>query len=471
MVVYILKYIGPFLRMNSLNNETIEKQLFFLAKESVKYLVLHSKCGITLHTNELKLRNSPNFDNSILNSLSPLLCMYKKGNAKILSIGGNLSFDDDSLKKEINIESNAFMTLSLLELADYYKNFKDIDSKKYSLSTLYLSLARKQLEFFAANLRNIDGVFVDKKYGSKDSTEDNKFEEKNKKFKYSDQALLMAAYYKYSLHDDSKCGEEYRNFSLDILKMFMEYRDELYRCSFEDLLKLTFAFNLLYSYSRLDDARLMMLDLAELLTESLQEQGDTSREDIPEYAGLLYINLMLIYHNTGILKFKDKAEELYSKALEMYQPERGIFLKPTEKKEVDFTCVDIMLYLLSILSHMKIFEKSKEGNLVAVDIFRRQLIDSGILLSWPASPDLDDVERYRGFSSKAEDLLEEQDFRMASMPTPESVELPPVFIKYVTYNKKKEAFTQSKFTFDSAKNMFIFYIIIYLSKLFGENNA
>jgi hypothetical protein len=167
--------------MNSLNSETIEKQLFFLAKESVKYLVLHSKCGITLHANELKLRNSPNFDNSILNSLSPLLCIYKKGNAKNLSVGGNLSFDEESLKRDITIESNAFMTLSLLELVDFYKTFKDIDSKKYSLSTLYLSLARKQLEFFAANLRNIDGVFVDKKHSSKNSDKDSEFEEKNKK--------------------------------------------------------------------------------------------------------------------------------------------------------------------------------------------------------------------------------------------------------------------------------------------------
>ncbi|MCM0650735.1 hypothetical protein NBE98_20485 [Clostridium swellfunianum] len=465
-----MKYIGPFLRMNSLNSETIEKQLFFLAKESVKYLVLHSKCGITLHTNELKVRNTPNFDNSILSSLSPLLCVYKKGNAKLLSIGGNLSFDEDSLKREITIESNAFMTLSLLELVDYYKKFKDIDNKKYSLSTLYLSIARKQLEFFAANLRNIEGVFVDKKHGSKDSSEDNKFEEKNKKFRYSDQALLMAAYYKYSLFDEGKYGEDYKNFALDILKMFLEFRDELYRCSNEDLLKLSLAFNLLYRYSGLDDAKLIMLDLGELLIDSSQEQSEDIREDTSDYDGLLYINLMLLYSSTGILKFKDKAEEIYSRLLELYQPERGIFIKLTDKKEIEYTCMDIVLYLLSVLSHMNIFEKTKDGNLVAVDIFKRQLVDSGIILSWPASPDLDDIERYRGFSSKAEDLLEEQDFRMASVPTPDSVELPPIFIKYVNYNKKKETFSQSKFTFDSTKNMLLFFLILHLGKLFDEKD-
>jgi hypothetical protein len=465
-----LKYIGPFLRMNSLSSETIERQLFFLAKESVKYLALYSKCGITLHTNELKVRNTPNFDNSILSSLSPLLCMYKKGNARILSIGGSLSFEEDSLKREVNMESNAFMTLSLLELVDYYRKFKDIDSKKYSLSTLYLSLARKQLEFYAANLRNIEGVFVDKKHVSKESDRDSQFEEKNKKFKYCDQALLMAAYYKYSLYDDGKYGEDYKKFSLDILNMFMEYKDELYRCSHEDLIKLSFAFNLFYSYSRCDDAKLILIDIAELLAENLQEQ-DRSNEDNSDYEGMLYINFMLVYNNTGILKFKDKAEEIYSRMLELYQPERGVFIKPNEKKEIEYTCVDIVVYLLSILCHLNLVEKTKDENLIAVDIFRRQLIDSGIILSWPASPDLDDVERYRGFSSKAENLLEEQDFRMTSLPTPDSVELPPVFIKYVTYNKKKEVFSQSKFTFDSAKNMFIFFSILHLSKLFGDKEA
>lgn len=452
--------------MNALNSETIDKQLFFLSKEAVKYLALNSRCGITASTNEFKGKGLPSFDNSILSSLSPLLCMYKKGNAKLVSSGSNLCFDEDSLKKEVTIEGNAFLTLSLLELIDYYKSFKDIDNKKHSLSVLYLILARKQLEFYASKLRNIEGVFVDKKHINYDLEDNYKFEEKNKKFKYSDQAFLMAAYYNYSLHDPSKVGEEYKNFSLDILKMFLEYRDELYRCSQEELIKLSFAFNLFYNYSKSDEAKLVMLDLAELLTEDSHEDCENQEEVKSEFEGLIYINFLISYQSTGILKFKDKANELYNKLVELYDPETGFFMIPSDKKETEYSCTDIMLYLLSILGHLNLIQKNRDGNMIAVDVFKRQIIDSGIILSWPASPDLDDSERYKNFSSKAEDLLDEQEFRMSTMPTPDSAELAPIFIKYVTYNKKKEIFSQSKLTFDSTKNMFIFFLIIHLNKLF-----
>jgi len=455
--------------MNSLNSETIENQLFFLAKESVKYLVLNSKCGITIPTSELKAKNLPNFDINIIKSFSPLYCIYKKGNAKLINIGGGLSFDEDALKKDIIIEGNAFMTLSLLELIDYYKKFKDIDNKKYSLSTLYLIIARKQLEYFAANFRNIEGVFVDKKNTTPELTRDIKFEEKNKKFKYSDQALLMAAYYKYSLYDEDKCGVEYKSFAMDILSMFLEYRDELYRCSTEEILKLCFAFNLLYSYSKLDKAKLILLDLMEYIAEDDICELEINEESKIEHNNLLFLNCILFYNSTGIIKFKDKAFKNYNKFIELYEPERGIYIKPSEKKELEYNSFEIISYLLCILNQRKIFGKNKDSNMVAVDIFRRQIIDSGIILSWPPSPDLDDVERYKNFTSKSEDLLDEQTFRMATLPTPEAIELAPVFIKNITYNKKKEIFSQSKPSFDSTKNMFIFFLIIYLNKTLTEH--
>lgn len=467
-MVYVLKYIGPFLRINALKSEQVEKQLFYLAKETVKYLTLNSRCGITIPQNELKSKNFPNIDNSILNSISPLLCIYKKAKPKLKSISNNLCFEEDALKKEINIEGNGFMTLCLLELIGYYKKFKDIDSRKYSLSNLYLILCRKQLEFYAANFRNIEGVFVDKKNVSHELDVELKFEEKNKKFKYSDQAIQMAAFYKYSLLDNNKCGEEYRSFSMDILKMFLEYREELYFCSEEELIKLCFAFNLFYSYSKLPEAKTLLLDLMEFLIE---DEDFSSKADIKvEEICLVFINCVLFYKNTNILKFKDIGEEIYSNLLDIYDPERGIFTKASEKKEVSYGCIEILSYLLSISCHNNLFEKSKEGDMIIVDIFRHQIIDSELISSWPQSPDLDDVERYKNFSSKAENLLDEQDFRMTLIPSPEASELPSIFNKNIIYNRKKEAFSKGKDTFDSAKNLFIFFLIIYLTNIFNEPN-
>ncbi|WP_228201967.1 MULTISPECIES: hypothetical protein [Clostridium] len=466
--MYILNYIGPFLRINSLKSNQVEKQLFYLSKEAIKYLTLTSRCGITIPQSELKSRNFPNIDNNIINSISPLLCIYKKAHPKLISIGNNLCFDEDALKKEINIESNGFMTLCLLELIEYYNQFKDIDNKKYSLSNLYLILCKRQLEFYATNFRNIEGVFVDKKNVSHNLNSDFKFEEKNKKFKYSDQAIQMTAFYKYSLFDKTKCGEEYRNFSMDILKMFLEYKDELYLCSREELIKLCFAFNVFYKYSNIPEVKILLLDLMEFLIE---DNDFSSKSDIKiEEICLTLINSILFYKSTNILKFKDISEEIFKVLLDMYDPELGIFIKPCEKKEISYGCLEILSYLISMLCYNNLIEKSKDSDMIIIDIFKRQIIDSELILSWPQSPNLDDVERYENFSAKAENLLDEQFFRMSFVPSPEICELPPIFIKNITYNKKKGSFSQGKTTFDSSKNLFIFFLIIYITKIFNENN-
>ena len=78
MVVNIMKYIGPFLRINTLDKSNIENQLLHLSKETLKYLVLESKCGITLPIKELKIKTAPNIDINTISSFSPLLCIYKK---------------------------------------------------------------------------------------------------------------------------------------------------------------------------------------------------------------------------------------------------------------------------------------------------------------------------------------------------------------------------------------------------------
>ncbi|WP_406765167.1 hypothetical protein [Candidatus Clostridium radicumherbarum] len=464
-----MKYIGPFLRMNTLKSNIIEKQLFFLAKESLKYLVLNSKCGITISSKDLKIKNVPNFDISTIGSFSPLLCIYKKGSPKLINIGGGLCFDEDSLKKEINIEGNSLMTLGILELIDYYKKFEGIDNKKHSLGNVYLLLAKKQLEFYAANFRNIEGLFVDKKHTDGNSLEEYKFEEKNKKFKFSDQAFLMAAYYKYSLFDDSALGNEYKSFALDIFNMFNELKDELYLSSYEELTKLSFAINLFYSYSKLPEAKLLFLDIMEFILEGRKDILPDKLKNELETDCLFFINCLVIYKDTEIIKFKDTCDNIHNKLLELYMPEKGLFLKAEDKKESLYSSLEIVLYLLSILSYMKFFGESKDGNMIAVDVYKRQLIDSGIILSWPVSPDLDDVERYRNFTSKSEDIIDEQEFRMPNVPAPDSVDLAPIFIKNISYNKKKESFTQSKLTFDSSKNMFIYLLIIYLNKFTADN--
>ena len=70
----ILKYIGPFFRMNSLRQEEINSQLFYLSKEAVKTIVLESKCGLVSSIKNFK-NLSPSFDINTMNNFSPLLCV------------------------------------------------------------------------------------------------------------------------------------------------------------------------------------------------------------------------------------------------------------------------------------------------------------------------------------------------------------------------------------------------------------
>jgi hypothetical protein len=465
--VYVLKYIGPFLRINTLNKSNIEKQLFHLSKETLKYLVLQSKCGITLPIKELKIKNTPNIDINTISSFSPLLCIYKKANPKLLSVENMLSLEEDSFKKEILISSNALMTLSIIELSIYYKKFKDINREKYTLGILYQNLAKKQLDFYAAQLRNEEGVFVDKKYATDSAKEDINLEEKNKKFKFSDQAFLMCAFYKYSCIDESKSGEGYRNFSLDILKMLLDFKDNLYDISFEELCKLSLALNTFYKYSNLDQAKSLLIDISEYLMETQRNNLLLKLESKLESHCLLSINSILLYNSTNILIFKEFAKEINDRLLELYNPELGIFVKNLEKKETSYSSSEIVFYLISILLYSNMNDTSSDNNLIIIDIFKRQLVESGIILSWPDVPAIDDMERYKDDSLDSEDLLQDQNFKLATIATPENAEVASIFIKYVTYNRKKEIFTQSKLTFDTADNMLIFFLML---RLFSGKN-
>ena len=196
-MVDLLKYIGHYMRINVLTKENIKNQLFFFSKEALRNTVLNSKCGITIPSNEVRTKNIPKNDINIFDSFSPLLCIYKKANCKLVNVNNSFVWNEDKFKKEVSITGNTLMTLSLLELTEYLKGYKDIDNEKYLLSIFYLSLAGKQLDFYISNLRNDDGVFVDKKDLSDNVTYDLKFEVKSKNYNFSDQAFIMAAFHKY----------------------------------------------------------------------------------------------------------------------------------------------------------------------------------------------------------------------------------------------------------------------------------
>ncbi len=452
-----MNFLGPFLRINTLNKNNIKNQFFFLSKESLRDIVFDSKCGVYIPVRDLRSKTFSKLDINTIKLNSPLLCVYKKADTKLKLREGTLSWNESKVKKEITINSNAFMTLSLLELVDYYSSFRDIDDAKYALSSLYLNLCKEQLEFYASNFRNKDGLFVDKKDLTDPMHQEFTFEDKNNKFKFSDQAFMMAAYFKYSSYDKDKDEHEYKKFSLDILNMLTQYKEEIYNVSFEELNKICLALNIFYKYSGLEECENLLLDFLDLLIEQYNTKPTLIINAKLDHSCMLFINCTLMYNNTSMLKFKDTSDDLYEKLSKLYDSEKGILIKESADKEISYTSDELVLYLYSLILYSD-FNNVEDNSRMLQDIFKHQILDSGIILSWPDSPSLDDAEHYRNFSLKSEDLLQDDDFRMPAIPTPDNNELASVFIKSVVYNKRKESFKQSSSSFDSSKNMFIFFL-------------
>lgn len=120
-----------------------------------------------------------------------------------------------------------------------------------------------------------------------------------------------------------------------------------------------------------------------------------------------------------------------------------------------------MSYLLCNVICFKEDDKHSVGSPLS-SFFKTYIVESGIIDSWPKEPALDDIERYKNFSMESGDLLSEQNFKIQSIKTPEESLMLPVFLKEISYSKKKNCFSKSKTSFNTSENMFFFFLFIYL---------
>ena len=323
-----MKYIGSFFKANSLSKEEIASQLLFLSKESVNHIVLESRCGISTNYKNLK-ENFKKDEISFFKNNTPLIC----------------------------------------------------NSALYKRAAFYKNLSKLQLEFYYTYLRNPEGFFVNKKNDESSSKSGLNISEKEDEMSYSDQALMMLAYYMYSkVAPEDSDSKTYEDFALQILNMFVNFKEELY--------------------------------------------------------------LLELFCN-------------------MFNDEKGIILKGTDKKEYKYSNMEICLYLTNLLMSFDLDEDSsdKRENIIS-KVYKNYIVNSGIVTSFPDAPNLDSHERYKKFSLKPDDLIDESMFRMTNANSPELTGLAPIFTKNLKYSTKKSIFTSDKTTFDSTKNMFIFFVFI-----------
>ena len=459
-----LRYIGPFFRMNSLSEKEINGQLFYLSKEAVKTIVLNSRCGLVSQIKKYnKLQSS--FDITTNSNFSPLLCVYRKASPTFIHSKNSNGFDEETFKKEINPSTNALMSLCLLELLDYYRSFENIDKNIYSINEIYKNLTKDQLDFYSTHLRNREGVFVDKKNLLENNAKNFNLVDKDKKFKFSDQAFMMLAYYLYSIKNpNDESADLYKEFSEQILKMFCDFKDQIYDCSLDEICKVLLSLNILYSYTdnNNDELKDLIIDLADYAMCKFDEKDYYI--DSLDTASLCSIVLTLSYKHTKILIFSEKTTEIINRLYTLYDEEKGAFYKLSSKKEIKYSCFDITFYILAFIIYQNIISSSNEYKVMISTIYKKFIINSGLITSWPEAPTLDDYERYRGFSLNSNDMVDESYFRMPNIPTPESTGNAPIFNKYITYNKRKDSFSINKNTFDSYRNFLNFFLLIHLFK-------
>ncbi|RUR38059.1 hypothetical protein ELS18_08645 [Clostridium perfringens] len=454
-----MKYIGSFFKANSLSKEEIASQLLFLSKESVNHIVLESRCGISTNYKNLK-ENFKKDEISFFKNNTPLICIYKKAKPNIYSSKYSKTWDDTTFKKDIPVSSNALMTLSLLRLCSYYEKFKNINSALYKRAAFYKNLSKLQLEFYYTYLRNPEGFFVNKKNDESSSKSGLNISEKEDEMSYSDQALMMLAYYMYSkVAPEDSDGKTYEDFALQILNMFVNFKEELYSLSLDECCKIDYCLNNMLLYSHNEDCKLLVLDLSDFILNKYYESNSTFSN--LETTSLLALNMYLSYKNTNILIFKDAYLDLIELFCNMFNDEKGIILKGTDKKEYKYTNMEICLYLTNLLMSFDLDEDSsdKRENIIS-KVYKNYIINSGIVTSFPDAPNLDSHERYKKFSLKPDDLIDESMFRMTNANSPELTGLAPIFTKNLKYSTKKSIFTSDKTTFDSTKNMFIFFVFI-----------
>lgn len=457
-----LRYIGPFFRMNSLSEKEINGQLFYLSKEAVKTIVLNSRCGLVSQIKKYN-KSSSSIDITTNSNFSPLLCVYRKASPTFIHSKNSNGFDEESFKKEINPSTNALMSLCLLELLDYYRSFENIDNNIYSINEIYKNLSKDQLDFYSSNLRNREGVFVDKKNILENNSKNFNLVDKDKKFKFSDQAFMMLAYYLYSIKNpNDEYSGSYKEFSSQILKMFCDFKDEIYDCSLEEICKVLLPLNILYSYDSNDELKDLIIDLADYAMCKFDEKDYYI--DSLDIAALCSIVLTLSYKHTKIITFSEKTTEIINRLYTLYDEDKGAFYKLSSKKEIKYSCFDITFYILAFILYQNTINNSKEYRIMISTIYKKFIINSGLITSWPEAPTLDDYERYRGFTLKSNDMVDETYFRMPNIPTPDNTGIAPIFNKYITYNKRKDSFSTSKNTFDSYKNFLNFFLLIHFFK-------
>lgn len=441
-------HLGKFLKLNSLKYPLIEYQLFNFSKESLKQILLNSKCGEIINGKEFKDR-PPSTD--ILNAkhIYPLACLYKKAKPNIKSEKHILNWKQDKIKKKVDILSNAYMTLCILNLAEYYEKIIHNEKKRNEVVKFYVSCAKNQLNYYVNNFRNEIGLFVDT-VASYDDKNHVSFSSSNTSFEFSPQAYLMVCFSKCSnlLKDTSPYKIPFLNFSKEIRDMFIKFKDDILNCSSKKSIEILYAFCLYIEINMFKDNPIieLSLDIIENLFSKYSLSSISTYDKFLLYNSLIKLKSTISKQNNDTLYNQKKLISEYIWDLD------EIFLNENLCKNEITDTYDIISYELYLLRFNKIESQKFYDNV---------LIPSKIFSSFPNIPKNYESEKYFGFDHKTENIIPDKCFKHSSYKTMDECNLTPIICKNIHFLYDKNKFSKPKIKFDSKINMKLIYLMIY----------
>lgn len=448
-------HLGKFLKLSSLESPTIEYQLFNFGKESLKQIFLNSKCGEIINGKEFK--DKPSNSNLVgTKHIYPLSCLYKKAKPKINPSNNIYHWKEDKIKKEVNILSNAYMSLSLLTLADYYNEIIKDEKTRKEIVKFYVSSVKCQLNFYVNNFRNELGLFVDKSLKDDDSDKKHKkenssvqFESFDDSFDFPAQAYLMISFLKCSnmLKDTSPYKIPFLNFSEEIEKMFLDFKDNILKSKTNTLIELLQAFQIYISLKQDLNINLLnlTLDILEILSSKNVLSYMWTYDKIILYKTLLSLKSQLNH-------FNEYTKDIYNSICEyLWEIEEFFSLKNINKNEIinAYDLISYQIYTLNV---------NKEE---AHDFYNNVLLPSKIFSCFPNIPKKYEGEKYFKFDHNEKYLIPDKFFKPHSYKTMDEISLTPIICKDVYYSSDKHKFSKPKIKFNSLLNMRLIFFILH----------
>lgn len=443
-------HLGNFLKLSSLNSPITEYQLFNFSKESLKQIFLNSKCGEIINGKEFKNKPS-NADLVGTKNIYPLICLYKKAKPKIKTEKNILNWKDHKIKKKVDILSNAYMSLSLLTLAEYYNEIIKDEKKRKEIFKFYVSSVKCQLKYYINNFRNEIGLFVNKFSQKNENKKESTpiFESLDNSIDFSSQAYLMICFFKCSnmLKDTSPYKIPFLNFSYEIEKMFIDFKNDILECPPKKLVELLSAFQLYLNSKDTPSENFinLLFNIVETLLQKISLSSIGTYEKILLYKTFLYLKSYILDKN--LISFTN-ANNLMSEYLWEFQD----FLNNSnfEANEI-LNAEDLVSYQIYLI------ETNKQKS---INFYNETFLPSKIFTCFPNIPKKYESEKYFHFEHREQNIIPDKFFKPNSYKTMNEMNLTPIICKNLYFLQDKNKFSKPKQKFDSSINMKLIFFIL-----------